>query len=66
MKSSGITRNQILIRLHNADQLHIRPPGEARNETHRVIVNQTNHCDAHRRLRRLREQITDDKNESKQ
>src|ERR1039458_9437942 len=50
MKSPGITRDQILISLHNADQLHIRPSGEARNETHRVIVIQPDHRKPHRRF----------------
>ena len=65
MKSPGITRNQILIRFHNADQLHVRPSGEAWNEAHRVIVIQPNHRKPHRRLRVLRNQIVGDENESK-
>ena len=65
MKSLRITRDQILVCFHNADELHVRPAGEAWNETHRVIMNQPNHCDAHRRLLRLRKQMRGNKNDSK-
>jgi hypothetical protein len=65
MKSPGITRNQILIRFHNADQLHVRPSGEAWNEAHRVIVIQPNHRKPHRRFCILSERMAGDKNEAK-
>jgi hypothetical protein len=50
MKPFGIARDQIRIRLHDADQLHIRPPFKPRQKTHRVIMVQAHHPEPHRRL----------------